>query len=89
MSFSEAEIETILDELRRGATVQSGGSRCHTTWFYRDGAWGWEDFDEGYTEEHPTDEATIRRLIATEPGLFEPVLAVPHRKRFSTAFSRG
>lgn len=89
MSLSEAEIETILEELRGGATAQRGGSRCHTTYYYRDGQWGFEDFDEGHTEEHHTTEAVVRELIAREPELFVDVLARPHWRRLTPAFLAG
>lgn len=89
MSLSEAEIETILEELRGGATVQRGGSRCHTTYYYRDGQWGFEDFDEGYSEERPTTEAVIRELIAGDRALFVDLLARPHWRRLRAAFFAG
>jgi hypothetical protein len=89
MGWSEAEVEAILEQMRAGATVQSGGGRCHRTYSYRDGSWGYEDFDEGHTEEGGTDEASIRSLIAREPQLFRELLVAPHWRRFSTAFLAG
>lgn len=89
MSWSDADVELILEQMRRGETAQSGGSRCHTTYFFRDGKWLCEAFDEGYTDEYASSEADVRRLIATEPELFRPMLrAVPWR-RFSAAFLAG
>ncbi len=75
--------------MRAGATVQTGGSRCHTTYFYRDGAFGYEDFDEGQTTVFSTPESTLRALIAEQPQLFADVLARPHFRRFSAAFLAG
>lgn len=86
MTWSEAEVETILALMRAGATVMTGGSRCHTTYGYRDGQWVYEDFDEGSTHEGPSSEAQVRGLIAREPQLFAPTLAAPHRRRFTAAF---
>lgn len=89
MSFSAAEVEIILEQLRAGATVQSGGSRCHTSYYYRDGAWGQEYFDEGYTEAVESSEAHIRGLITSEPQLFAELLAAPHWRRFTASFLAG
>jgi hypothetical protein len=89
VSWSEAEVEAILELMRAGATVQTGGSRCHTTYFYREGAWAQESFDEGYTSESPTSEDAIRGLVAREPELFRNVLAAPRWRRFSAAFLAG
>jgi hypothetical protein len=89
MSWSETEVEQILARMRAGATVQTGGSRCHTTYFHRDGQWGCEQFDEGHTEQMPASEAFIRRLIAGQPELFRDVLAAPRWRRFSQALLAG
>lgn len=89
MAWSEAEIEQILDMMRAGATVQTGGSRCHSTYFYREGSWGYESFDEGYTREGPTSEAAMRERIDQEPELFRGVLVAPLRRRFTAAFLAG
>lgn len=86
MSWSEAEVETILELMRGGASVMSGGSRCHSTWFFRDGEWICEDFDEGYTQERPSSEATIRAMIIESPERFRGVLKAPRWQRFSAAF---
>jgi hypothetical protein len=89
MSWSDAEVELILEQMRLGETAQSGGSRCHTTYFFRAGQWRCEAFDEGHTDEYGSSEADIRGLIAREPELFRPMLrAVPWR-RFSAAFLAG
>jgi hypothetical protein len=89
MSWSEAEIELILAEMRQGATAETGGSRCHTTYFFRDGRWAREDFDEGYTQLFASSEADVRGLIESDPELFRPMLrAVPWR-RFTAAFLAG
>lgn len=89
MTWSEAEVEAILERMRGGATVMTGGSRCHTTYGHRDGAWFQEDFDEGYTQEGPSSEAVIRGLITREPQLFASILAAPHRQRLAAAMVAG
>jgi len=87
--IGEAEIEIILDEMRRGASAMIGCSRCHTVYLYRDGAFIAEEFDEGSAGEHPTSEQTIRNLIEGEPGAFVELLRQPHWRRLSAAFLRG
>jgi hypothetical protein len=89
MSWSDAEVELILEQMRLGETAMSGGSRCHTTYFFRDGHWICEAFDEGHVDEYASSEAEMRRLIAQDPELFRAMLrAVPWR-RFSAAFLAG
>jgi hypothetical protein len=89
MGWSEAEVESILAQMRLGATAMTGGSRCHTTYRFSDGQWVFEAFDEGHVDVHPSSEAQIRALIASDPELFRPILrAVPWRK-FSAAFLAG
>lgn len=89
MSWSEIEAEIILVQMQLGATAQTGGSRCHTTYAHRDGQWVCEAFDEGRTDVYASSEAQIRSLISTEPELFRHILrAVPWR-RFSAAYLTG
>lgn len=89
MSWSDADVELILEQMRHGETAQTGGSRCHTTYFFRDGQWRCEAFDEGHTDEYASSEADVRSLIAREPEVFRPMLrAVPWR-RFTAAFLAG
>ena len=89
MRWSEAEVETILEQMRAGASVMSGGSRCHTTYFHRAGEWFYEDFDEGSTHEGSTSEAAMRERIASEPELFRGVLSGLHWRRFTAAYLAG
>lgn len=89
MSWSETEIQTILEQMRAGATVQTGGSRCHTTYFHGDDGWAYEVFDEGNTWTGRTDLAFIVGLIAREPELFRHVLVAPRWRRFSAAYLAG
>jgi hypothetical protein len=89
MSWSQPEVELILAQMRLGETAMSGGSRCHTTYGFSAGQWFFEYFDEGYTDVHPSSEAQIRALIASDPELFRHILrAVPWRQ-FTAAFLAG
>jgi hypothetical protein len=72
--------------MRAGATVTSGGSRCHSTYGVRDGAWYRDDFDEGYETSNPSSELDVRRMIVGEPELFRGVLHAQPWSRFVSAF---
>ena len=87
--ISEADIQTILGEMRRGESVTIGCSRCHTVYLYRHDGFIAEDFDEGATEERPSSEGTIRELIAAHPESFLDILCKPHWRRLAQAFLRG
>jgi hypothetical protein len=89
MSWSEAEVEAILAQMQVGATAQTGGSRCHTTYGYSDGQWFFEAFDEGHVDRYATSEAQIRALIASDPELFRLILHTIPWRRFSAAFIAG
>jgi hypothetical protein len=89
MSWSETEVEAILAQMQLGATAQTGGSRCHTTYGFADGQWFFEAFDEGHIDRHPTSEAFIRSLIASDPELFRLILHQIPWRRFSAAFIAG
>jgi hypothetical protein len=89
MPWSTDEVETILAQMRAGATVQTGGSRCHTTYFFAAGEWGYEDFDEGATHQGRCSEPEIRAMIASQPELFRSILHAVPWQRFSTAFVAG
>lgn len=87
--WSEAETETILSQMRAGAGVTIGGSRCHTTYFFRDGAWGYEVFDEGDTRPGGMSEAEIRALIRRDPESFRGILHEGPFRRFGAAYLAG
>lgn len=89
MSWSQAEVEAILEQMQLGATAQTGGSRCHTTYGFSDGQWVCEAFDEGHTDVYPSSEAQIRSLIASEPELFRGILRSIPWRRFSEAYLAG
>ncbi|MBK8254316.1 MAG: hypothetical protein IPK82_16815 [Polyangiaceae bacterium] len=89
MPWSPAETEQILHYMRQGASVQTGGSRCHSSYYCREGTFYREDFDEGATYESPVSEATLRALIQDEPELFREVLRAPLWKEFTAAFNSG
>jgi len=89
MGYGADEIDIILDELRRGAWVTVGGSRAHTSYGVRDGRWVVAVFDEGHDEEHPSDEATVRDVIARDPVAFVSLLRAPHLRAFRAAWHAG
>lgn len=89
MSWSQAEVEAIVEQMRLGATAQSGGSRCHTTHAFSEGQWVCEAFDEGSTHTYASSEAQIRSLIASEPELFRHILQAMPWRRFSAAYLAG
>ncbi|MCC6623589.1 MAG: hypothetical protein IT385_20185 [Deltaproteobacteria bacterium] len=86
MTYDEAAVESILEEMRRGHAVVVGGSRAHTTYAFRGDRWVAEAFDEGYVEDHAIDEAAVRDVIARDPDGFLPLLRAPHLRRFRAAF---
>jgi len=68
-------IDLTIESMRlRGATLFSGGSRCHTTVGWRDGGWYQEHFDEGYVDVTPLTEAEIRRRLESEPAKVRALL---------------
>lgn len=79
------EIDRVVAGIRDGERVDIGGSRCHVTYFGRDGALFFEDFDEGHTVERPCSEAELRATIASSPGEFLEVLRGPLRERLHRA----
>jgi hypothetical protein len=64
----------------RGATLFSGGSRCHTTEGWRDGGWYREGFDEGYVDVTPLTEEDIRRRLRAEPAKVRALLYADARR---------
>ena len=89
MAWSPAEVEEIIELMRAGAGVMTGGSRCHSSYYFRDGAWRREDFDEGHTQEVEIAEATIRAMIVDDPQRFAGVLQAPRWEAFSAAYLAG
>lgn len=89
MSWSQAEVEVIVEQMQLGATAQTGGSRCHATYRFSEGQWVFEVFDEGHTEVHASSEAQIRSLIASDPELFRHILRSVPWRRFSAAWLAG
>ena len=75
MAWSPEQVELILERMRAGATVRQGNTRCHQTYYFRAGAWGYEEFDEGSGSRGTTSEASIRSLIERSPELFEAIVA--------------
>lgn len=81
--------EEVLAEMRAGASIMTGGSRCHTTYFHRAGEWWIEHFDEGAVEEVTTREATIRDVIELYPDKARVIIRKARWRPFSEAFLAG
>ncbi len=62
-----------------------GGSRLHSTYILRDGAFRSVDFDEGETEEHDIAEPSLRALIRVRFADFVPALDAPHWRAHADA----
>jgi hypothetical protein len=88
MGLTEAQVQVVLDELRDGRTVSIGGSRCNTTYGWRDGAFYAEAFDEGHVEEHASDEGEVRRWIERDPAAFASLAQAPDVRAFREAWAR-
>jgi hypothetical protein len=63
MSFSADDIDAIVRTLREGYSVTVGGSRCHTDYYFRDGAFRQNNFDEGYEQELTLTEQELRSAV--------------------------
>lgn len=85
----KVELSEVLAEMRAGASIMSGGSRCHTTYFFRDGAWRVEHFDEGHVEEDTIAEDSIREVIKLYPDKARAIIRRARWRPFSEAFLAG
>ncbi len=82
---TEKDVDDVIEALRRGESAMTGGSRLHSTYVFRDGAFRSIDFDEGYTEEHDVTEATLRAIIRGRFAEFIPALDAPHWRAHADA----
>ena len=89
MPFSDDETRTILDELRRGATIVIGSSRSHTEYRHREGKWYREMFDEGASDESETSEANIRSAIEEAGEDLRDLVEKPLWRRVLAAWKQG
>ncbi|MBK8257201.1 MAG: hypothetical protein IPK82_31575 [Polyangiaceae bacterium] len=87
--LSAAEVEEALLRMKEGASVQIGGSRCHSTYSFYQGQWRREDFDESATYESVVAESVILNLAESEPAAFRDLLRVARWNRFVEAFFAG
>jgi len=83
--LSDQELDQALAVIRDGETVQTPGSRCHSTYAWQDGAWFRDDFDEGHTERRPSSEGELRELASRQPRLFRSLLQQPLWRRYRQA----
>lgn len=87
--LDETLIERVMEAMRlRGATLFSGGSRCHSTEGWMNGAWGREDFDEGHISHTTLSEDAIRRSIRDDPARSRAVLYADARRAAVEAMLR-
>ena len=63
----DAEFDDFMAALRAGHRFQIGGGRIFRTYAMTNGQLVVIISDDGYTEEHPCDEATLRAAIAEVP----------------------
>lgn len=70
MTLTDEDLTEILRAIREGYSATIGGSRCHTDYYFRDGAFRDNVFDEGFTQEAVIDEATMRRVVSDNPMTF-------------------
>ncbi len=84
--LSEVEIQSVLAELRTGATLAVGGSRCHSVLGYGSEGWYWEDFDEGRVETRAASEEDVRELAGRDPKPLVAVLQAMHWRALAAAW---
>jgi hypothetical protein len=83
VAFDAGEVDRVVAGIRAGHEVVVGGSRCHTTYRGKGGAFVAEDFDDGQSHEKPCAESTLRYVIAHDPESFLAVLRKPLHERLS------
>lgn len=84
-AVTEQDVDDVIEALRRGESAMTGGSRLHSTYVWRDGAFRSIDFDEGYTEEREVTEATLRAIVRGSFSEFIPALDAPHWRAHADA----
>lgn len=87
--MDESDIQAVLVAMRAGATLQTPGSRCHSTLGWYAGQWYREDFDEGAESRHPASEDEVRAHIGRYPATAIALLQRPLWQRFADAYLAG
>lgn len=86
-SIGPSALAAIIAEMRNGATVQTGGSRAHSSLGLDADGWYWEHFDEGQVDRQPASEADLHRLAKSTPQHLLPILRRPHWREFVRALA--
>jgi hypothetical protein len=68
------DLEQVTAALRAGASFQLGGGRSYPTYAMKDGQLVVINFDDGYTEEFPCSEESLRAAIVEHPAIFRELL---------------
>ncbi len=87
--MDEDDIERVIAAVKAGATLQTPGSRCHSTLGWDAGGGYREDFDEGAVSRRSATEQDLRAHIATYPQTAIALLQRPLWRRFAAAFLAG
>jgi len=72
--MADTDFEDVMAALRGGQRFQVGGGRIFRTYAMTNGQLVVIVSDDGYTEEHPCDEATLRAAIAEVPDGFRKIV---------------
>ncbi|HET6582514.1 MAG TPA: hypothetical protein VFG69_03680 [Nannocystaceae bacterium] len=73
--MSDTDFEDVMEALRGGQQFQVGGGRIFRTYAMTNGRLVVIVTDDGHTEEHPCDEATLRAAMAEVPDGFRKIVA--------------
>jgi phosphodiesterase/alkaline phosphatase D-like protein len=72
--MADTDFEDVMAALCAGQRFQVGGGRIFRTYAMTNGQLVVIVSDDGYTEEHPCDEATLRAAIAEVPEGFRKIV---------------
>lgn len=83
--MADGDFDDVMAALRDGQRFQVGGGRIFVTYAMTDGQLVIIHSDDGYTEERPCDEATLRAAMAEVPDGFRKIVEwwKTHRARQS------
>lgn len=72
--MSDSHFEDVLAAMRDGQRFQVGGGRIFRTYAMTEGRLVVIESDDGYTQESPCDEATLRAAMAEVPDGFRKIV---------------
>ena len=73
-AMADDDFEDVMAALRAGQRFQVGGGRIFRTYAMTNGQLVIIHSDDGYTEEQPCDEATLRAAMAEVPDGFRKIV---------------